>query len=391
MGKQVNFVEMVLGQAKTGREVVGTIAKLVPNNAEYKVTKVDLDEEVVEVTEVLPEDSDAVPEVVEISKKNANIAHYINNPNERPVPEATVKTVNGKSVLVLGDAEINCGQLEVAKILGGVKGNVLLLVKTDTDILALYRYEVQTDKFEVINQDFTVESANCTIIERDGVTLLANTLIVEQDVCDANGKATGEKVQKMMFHDLYQLDGYNLRALSETSEYYDEDEDEYYETESIPVIIPDTVSVIHQSDRTDLVIGTKYQVDDNDIVTKLEHPMIYLYRVNRAGQVCELIDTYEVASLSDTKVYLGGPNGNAPVVTVKEPGKITITTSRGRLVVDDSEVVRSLEGYNYFDGVYSYTDEDGNVGSKWYYSNKAREEVCFTSVETDRGTIFEIR
>ena len=44
MGKQVNFVEMVLGQAKTGREVVGTIAKLVPNNAEYKVTKVDLDE-----------------------------------------------------------------------------------------------------------------------------------------------------------------------------------------------------------------------------------------------------------------------------------------------------------------------------------------------------------
>lgn len=371
-----NVVTMVLDQAATGREVVGTVVTVVPDNKEFKVTAIDAEARALTLTEVLDEESDAVAETITLSEKNARIAHYVNNPNEKPVPEATLDDKNGKKVLVIEGNEISCGQLDVLKILDGVKGKVLLLVgsASNDEAVDLMSYEVQADKFETISSEFSLRDAEITAIRlADDVLLINDRLIVQKEEKDENGKVTG-KYDSLAYNELYQVseNGYIQKCSDEYGPEFPIIEDAY---------------VAKQADRRDLVIVSTKELDGDRIIDV--KPELTLYRINRAGEVCELVGSYEVTD-KKARVYLGGGTGSAPVITVKDQDKVLITTARGTLVVNEPEIVAALDGFNYFDGVYAYEDEDGNIGAQWYYSNKAREEVSFTSVDTDRGTLFEL-
>lgn len=392
--KNNNVVAMILDQAKTGREIVGAVVTLVPDNKQYKLTAYDAVEGTITVTEILDEDSEAVAEVVTLSDKNAHIGHYVCNPNEKPVPTVTVDDVNGKNWLVFEDGRrVNCGSIKVLKVLGGIKGTVLLLIESpgndeSTDIMA---YDVQTDEFRTVDYGFGLKKSETNLMRlAEDVTLVTDILIVDEDEKDADGNVTGT-YKKLMYSNLYQVNADGTLTNLTDGEYdeydYDEEDDEYDEDYDATFPIIESMSIVSQADRRDLVVVSTREVVDGKIADR-KSPVLYLYRVNRAGIVCEGVGEYEASA--DAKVYLGGAAGSAPVITVKDANKIQITTSRGTLVVDDPEVVEALKGFNYFDGVYGYEDEDGNTGAKWYYSNKAREEVCFTSVNTDRGTMFEV-
>lgn len=386
-----NCVEMILGQKKTGREVVGTILRLVPDNKEFKVTRIDEENETIEVTEVLPEDSEALPKVVIIGASNANVAHYVNNPNPKPVPDATLSTdAYGKSILTVGDTDINCGQLKVKKLLGGIKGKLLLLVEANANALDLMSYEVQTDTFETIKESFTVAEAETDLVNLGDVTLLSDVLItIQEEELEDGSKGTYKKVE---YSTIYQVsDGGYLTPIGDMYEpEYDEEYDEEDVTNLLDGYLIDSCYITRQSDRADLVLSASRKVDDNGRLVALDTPLVILYRINRANVVCEYVGSYSVAD-KDAKVYLGGSNGSAPVITVVDSKRRQITTSRGTLVVDDAKVLAALNGYNTFDGVYTYMDPEGRTGARWYYSNKDYQEVSFTSVETDRGTIFELK
>ncbi len=376
--KNANVVSMIMEQAKTGREVIGTTVSVVPDNKIYKVTAIDKTEGTVTVTEVLDEESEAVADVVVLSNKNARIAHYINNPNEKPVPDVKLSEQNGKCILTFEDGRaINCGQIKVLKVLGGVKGNVLLVTENagQDNVVDLMIYNVQNDKFEILESEFTVPSSDIRMISLSGgLNLLVDTLIRDVEEKDSNGNVIGT-YKELVFNNAYTVnDSYGVSL------------DEVYD--GFPLI--SNADVVEQAGRKDLVIVTT-AAETNGKLEALSNAQINLYRINSANEVCELVETYDVASV-DTKVYLGGASGTAPVITVRDDNKIYITTGHGTIVVDEPTIVTKManEGYNYFDGVYSYVDEDGNTGARWYYSNNKREEFSFTSVETDRGTLFNL-
>lgn len=372
-----SVVEMVVDQAKSGREVTGTVVSLVPDNKEFKVTSCDISEKVVTVTEVLPEDSEAVAEVVELTERNARIAHYINNPNERPVPNATLKDVNGKNILIIEDTEISCGRIQVLKVLGGIKGKVLLLTASENtkDIMA---YDVQGDEFTMVHENFAPMNSDVEFYRLDkDVLILRDTLIETVEEKDENGKVT-DTYKKLMYNNMYQVDvatGYPSEITL-----YDEDEEDYV---GFPLV--SKLAVVEQAGRRDLVVKSNKTCDGNGKISDSKGFMT-LYRINRDGYVCEKIASYEVTG----KVYLGGASNSSPVITIKAKDKVLITTNRGTLLIDDAEIIDAMKDFYYFDGVYSYEDENGYSGAKWFYSNKERKEICFTSVETDRGTLFEL-
>lgn len=376
--KNANVVSMIMEQAKTGREVIGTTVSVVPDNKIYKVTAIDKTEGTVTVTEVLDEESEAVADVVVLSNKNARIAHYINNPNEKPVPDVKLSEQNGKCILTFENGRtVNCGQIKVLKVLGGVKGNVLLVTENagQDNVVDLMIYNVQNDKFEILESEFTVPSSDIRMISLSGgLNLLVDTLIRDVEEKDSNGNVVGT-YKELVFNNAYTVnDSYGVSL------------DEVYD--GFPLI--SKADVVEQAGRKDLVIVTT-AAETNGKLEALSNAQINLYRINSANEVCELVETYDVASV-DAKVYLGGASGTAPVITVRDDNKVYITTGHGTIVVDEPAIVTKMadEGYNYFDGVYSYTDEDGNAGARWYYSNNKREEFSFTSVETDRGTLFNL-
>ena len=378
--KNANVVSMIMEQAKTGREVIGTTVSVVPDNKIYKVTAIDKTEGTVTVTEVLDEESEAVADVVVLSNKNARIAHYINNPNEKPVPDVKLSEQKGKNILTFEDGRtINCGQIKVLKVLGGVKGNVLLVTKNanQDDVVDLMVYNVQNDKFEILEDRFTVPSSDIRMISLSGgLNLLVDTLIRDVEEKDSNGNVVGT-YKELVFNNVYTVnDSYGVSL------------DEVYSESGFPLI--SNADVVEQAGRKDLVIVTTV-AEENGKLEALSNAQVNLYRINSANAICELVGTYDVSSV-DAKVYLGGASGSAPVITVRDKNKVFITTSHGTLIVDEPAIVTKMadEGYNYFDGVYSYTDEDGNAGARWYYSNNKREEFSFTSVETDRGTLFNL-
>ena len=382
-----SMVALVMDQAATGREVIGTVVTMVPDNKEYKVTAIDTTEKTVTVTEVLPEGSDAVADVVELSEKNAHIAHYVNNPNERPVPSVDVNTTNGKSTLVFEDGpEVSCGRIKVVSVLGTIKGTVLLITENvDSDkMIDIMAYDVQSDEFRMVHDNFSVADADIKFFRMaDDIVLVNERLIVTEEQKDENGNVV-DTYDVLKYNNLYQVrESGELHRIS-NGEVYDEDADEYVDID-FPIV--ESMKLVTQADRRDLVILSVSEDKNGKI--EATKPTLRLYRVDRSGNICNTVGAYVVNS-KNARVYLGGASGSAPVITIKDKDQVLITTARGTITVDEPKIVTAMNGFNYFDGVYAYEDEDGNTGAKWYFSNKAREEVIFTSVETDRGTLFNL-
>lgn len=380
-----NTVTMILDQAKKGREVIGTVVSVVPDNKLFEVTKVDKENKVLTLTEQLEEGSKETPETVVLTQKNAHIGHYVKNPNDRPVPDAILS--NG-AMIINNELTVNIGTLDIVRILGGVKGNVLLLIAaSDGKTLDLVAYNVQADKFETLVAAYCDKNYDVELYTFDAdCVYLRKTLIVDEEREDEDGNK--EVYKQLVCNQMSRVSvSYTSAVFVEESSKDDDDADDNDTIDnSFPLI--SNAYVIQQAGRRDLVIVSTRIIDDGEV--KDSTPRMILYRIDRSGAIREEIVSYDVTS-SDAKAYLSGPSSDTPVITIKDSDKVMITIGAETLTIRDAAVVAALEGYNYFDGAYSYTDPNtGSDGTVWFYSNTSRQEISFKSLVTDRGTLFEL-
>ena len=156
-----NIVEMLHGQIATGREGIGTQARMsMLFSPKATLTAIDDDGDFL-FQENLPEDSIAEPRVWKINESNAELAHYVRNPNNKPCVDAIVDE-NGQLILTMknGDEKpVFMGNIKLvpsSKAMS-VPGKVFVLVaEDDSDDLNrpavwkksnLYVYDVQDDEF----------------------------------------------------------------------------------------------------------------------------------------------------------------------------------------------------------------------------------------------------
>ena len=396
MAKQVNFYQMVMGQVVTGREVVGTKCQLkTADNAEYQVTKVNVTDGYIEITEILPEDvaDAAVAKVVKITEKNAIVVRYVMNPNPKPTPEAALKEENGKKYLVIGDNKVFLGKITAEKVVAGFTGEVILGVKNDKDekFMNLLRYDVQFDKFDA--ETFATVSKAAEVVVIDGKTYIIDNIIEDVPQFDADGKpvldANNNQVIKRRVVDValyeYRGKGYLRRLVTENGCNDDEyDEDDYYDSIIFEVPIK-SMRLIEQGQRKDIAIVTTDEVDSDGYLAESKQATITLLR---AGDYAK-VGTFYVND-PDAKIYLGGSFSKRPVVTVKDADQILIRDDHGLKVVDDIAVVAAMEGYNYFCATEVKKDEDDNNVVIFTYANVAMEVKSFKMTNTDRGLLFDI-
>ena len=154
-----NIVEMINGQIATGREVIGTQARMsVPFSPKATLTAIDDNGDFL-FQENLPEDSPAEPRVWHINADNAELAHYVRNPNNKPCNEAIVNE-NGQLILTMknGDEKpVFMGNIKLvpdSKAMS-IPGKVFVLAVAEDDPNRptvwkksnLYCYDVQNDEF----------------------------------------------------------------------------------------------------------------------------------------------------------------------------------------------------------------------------------------------------
>jgi len=394
--KNNNLVAMVLDQKRTGREVVGTEVVLTHDSKSFVVSGVDLANETITIKEVLPEDSVETPVEITLSSKNAHVAHYRRNPNERPIVKAVIKNDNGKKSLVVGDEveiEVFLGTLDVQQVVACTKGKVILTVKDNNDNLILKSYDVQDDTFsdvevypdyEKLSIPVDAEITSVRVNDETGETLVLVTNRIDKSYVDENGKpVAAEGVDQY----LLQVSGDGVVRYLVAGGSYD--------------YIFSSIEVAKFGSRQLLVTrceeGYEYNdVVDGSIAVTLEKPVILIndYDDVRSGWYGEDGSTSSVGVFAvdsvDAKVYFGGTPNDRPVITIVDKDSITISNRHGNVVVTDAKIVPVLANYNYFDGVYSHTDENGDTVVEWYFSNEKFEEKMLSVKETDRGTLMEL-
>lgn len=390
MAKKMTVVEMVLGQAATGREVIGTIVKVIPDSKEFKVTAIDAENKSLEITEVLDEEAEQEPKVIKLTEANAIVAHYVKNPNEKPAPEAELK--DGE--LIIGGNNINIGTLPLTSVIGGIKGAVLLAAepKSGRDKkIDLLGYIVQTDKFVTIIEDIAVDTKLYVL---DGTPILVSNVIETRDVLDDEGKVIGQAdyVERVEFNKIG-IDGDNISLYGiggYENEYYDEELDDYVTTTgsygnlNIPI---EQVRIVKQASKSDYVVVTTKDVDKNGNLIDGK-PILHLY----VAGTDKGVGTIEVKDKA-ARVYLGGAagRGDAPVVTVKSDSDFIIRTKYGYINVTDATVMAAMKDYNLFVGSSFEEDENSNKVTTFTYAKDDLSEVkSFEMAVTDRGATFKL-
>ncbi len=406
MLKKNGFVAMVKSQKATGREVIGTVARVIPDNEKYQIKAIDDEAGTITLEQILPEDSEDEPKVVTITEANQIVAHYVTNPNERPAPEAEIQDRNGKKTLVLepgtnAETPINMGSIKGLVVLGGIEGQVIFTVESDNeDKVNLMGYDVQTDSFyEITTESLLAEGVSFIAMDKDHTYIVEN-VVVDEEVLDDDGKpkkddagnVITEKVfKKASIFKIYvgRTDG-SVRAYLDSQDYepeYDEDEededDEYeYETETVSTELGAPIKsmrLVEQAGRRDVVVVTE----------SLEGEVRLNLYIDNGGSLGQRVGSFIVKS-TDAKVFLGGSNDRPPVVTVKDDDQVLIRTGKGLLVVDDAEVVEALRGYNLFAGKFSSKDEDDREVDTYFYANADLQVVIFKVTNSDRGNLFEL-
>lgn len=398
--KTTTIVNMITGQAATGREIVGLIAEnKVKDNKRYSVTAFDAEAGEITFSEILDEKAPegTVADVVKITAANAETMRYICNPNEKPVPEAEIAEENGKKILIIGEGnKVSLGTIEALRVVGGVKGEVIIAVKAiDETQVDLMKYEVQADKFS----DFmTGMSKDVEMVNIGDCAFIINNVIVDVPQVDKDGKPAldpnGDQIirQRCTGNKVVQYNGSVLGTLgtgeSHCDEDYDDYDEEYEDDENMNLAPIDSIRVVTQGTRKDLVVIVTKDVDDNGFLVDADEPtiMLYSYTDDRIGS---RVGTYSVEDAA-ARVYLGGSFKMAPVVTIKDKKKILIRDRYGLKVVDDQEVVEAMDGYNAFLGTeVSKDDEDRDVIT-FIYGNQDMDVKKFSMVNTDRGTLYSL-
>lgn len=402
--KTQTIVTMVKGQMATGREVIGLIAEnKVKDNVRYSLTKVDAEAGEFTFTEVLAEDDPdgKVADVVVITADNADTMRYIMNPNEKPVPEATIVEENGKKYLKINDTNIFLGTIDALAVVGGNKGEVFIAVPSKKeDRVDLMKYEVQTDKFSTFLQGVSVD---VKMVNLEDSTFIINNVIDEipqkdkdgNPILDANGDPVVKKRCASNTVLQYKDGGVVGRIGSDREDVYDEFEDNDYDDDyddyddCEDALVPvESIRIIQQGDRKDIAVVTKMTIDKDGYLIEDDEATIMLFTFN--GYVGNRVGTFFVKD-PEAKIYLGGSFNKPPIITVKDKNCILIRDRFGLKIIDDKEVVKEMEGFNYFLGTEVSKDEDDRDVVTFIYGNKGMEVKRFTMVSTDRGILFNMR
>lgn len=400
--KKNTIITMVAGQAATGRSVEGLIAEnKVKDNKRYSVTKFDAEAGEITFTEILADDvpEGTVADVIKINAENAETMRYIMNPNEKPVPEASIEEVNGKKVLVVGGNQISLGTIDALRVVGGVKGEVVIAVPGDEDgLVNLMKYEVQLDKFSDLMDGMSKDIQMVNIAD---TAFIINNVIIDVPQVDEDGNPildeNGDQVirQRCIGNKVLQYNGAVIGSLgtgvTDDDDYdYDYDDEDYEdeEEEEMNLAPIESIRIVEQGNRKDLVVVVTKDVDSEGYLVDADEPSIMLYAFN-GGYVGSRVGTFYVKDAA-AKVYLGGSFKRSPVVTVKDEGKILIRDRYGLKVIDDAAVVDAMEGYNAFLGTEVTKDDEDRDVVKFIYGNKDMKVKAFTMVNTDRGILYEV-
>lgn len=392
MAKRSNILTEVMGQAATGRKVIGTIIEnKILDNKKFEITEFSAESKTFTAQEIIPEgeEPERVPAVVTITEKNAEAFRYVVNPNEKPAPEAElIEDNNGKKILVIGDNKISCGTLPVTRVIGGVKGEVILATKATDGAMNLLRYIVQTDKFEPIGN---IVGENIEMVKLGDITLLVDNIIEKLPQVDKDGNPVMDSDGKQLVKDrcvsakvyTYRNGYLNIELGRDTDSYYEYDEDDKDDENDIAIVPIESIRLIEQGKRRDYAVVTTLDTDGDGYLTE-GTARVTLYQAYDDGTFGGRCGRYELND-KDAKIYLGGSFRKAPVVTITDKDRIIIRDAYGTKVVDDPEVVTEMNGFVYFCGtemdgddvVFTYADKDYNIKS-------------FRMERTDRGILFSI-
>jgi len=357
---------MLMGQVVTGREVIGTIATLVPDNKKYAVTEVK--DNAIVLTEVLPDDAaeDVVADVVEITEANAAIAHYEKNPNGRAVITDAVLS-DGK--LSFAKTEVSTGTLPLKKVLGAVEGFILFTANSDVAAdgqVTIYSYDIQNDEFSEVDDMIVPEDIEFKTIEGVGNFLIINdvrTVDIKNDDGDVVGQADV---------------AFDCRVLTVSGG------SKLYIEKCLELDCPvDDIRKVSQGDKDFTIIVTTKKTDENGYLVPAEKAMIRIYKYDILDKIATIFVDDPAA-----EVVIGG--AYSEVTTVFDGDTMLIKNSRGLVVVNDKAVVTEMAGYKYFCGVTGSKSDRGENITTWTYANDKREVKSFTQAMTDRGIIFKM-
>ena len=334
-------IEKLLATLATGRKIEGTIVvSKLDDGKQFAVTDADPKTKTVTVTEVLPEDApeDAEAKVIVITEAMEDSFSYQYNPNPKIVPAASVS----KGVLIVGDRSVRMGDLIATGVVATKENEVLLVTKTaEDDDLALYRYQVDEDKFIMVPNISQIGDLNAEII--DGMIILTNVITDEVVQKDKDGKdivdAAGNPVTKTVLVEnqigQWQENGYVawIDTESYTDDYDEFDEDSDGDRD---VILPiDTMEVVSYGDKKTLVAVSRKTLDEEG------------YLVDNDGAVLVYLIGVKTNKVHDKDVqtlFSGFPlytevAGDDPLVKITYDGR-----SIGWVIKTDKELVLSKRG-----------------------------------------------
>lgn len=144
----------------------------------------------------------------------------------------------------------------------------------------------------------------------------------------------------------------------------------------------ESVRMVEQAGRKDLVVVTKDTIDDDGYLTDEEQPTIRLFTMDGRK-----VGTYLVNSM-DAKVYLGGSTKSAPSVTVFDKDQIFVRADKyGMKILKDPKIVEALEGHTVYCG--KEYDEETKTAT-YYFGDEKQNVVGFSYRETDRGPVIKL-
>ena len=363
----VKFLEMLEGQLRAGRDIIGTFVAIAgqPNTreAQYTINSIVMDNGVLkEVTLVRGEEDEQ--ETVKVTEANQAIAHYRCNPNNRANLDMESISIDGDTLKWEAFGEefsTDLGQIDAKKVIAAFGGKIFLGVTVpQASVYGVIPYDVQIDTFGPIIGAVDKDAKFFLI----GDTAFVVSVTTEERKIDE--AADGTPITAPFVVDNRILIGNNNGFLTD----YDE----------IDTDLSIVSSIKGSEDGKAILFFSEKEIDDDGKILDLQRPVVDIFY---AG--CDvLIDTIAVdASIDDVEVFVGGSRDD--VITVKTPTELYIISNARTTRITDAAVLKELEGFNTFCRFDRICNEDGKTIAKVTYADKAYNTKVFTIEDTDRG------
>lgn len=365
------FLDMVNGQIRAAREVIGAALSIAGRDEEFKIAAFDLDKNGNLASVTVKANADTDDEmVIKITEKNQEIAHYGFNPNARVALDASKIGFDAAEKELFWEAngveyKTNIGSYVVKRILGAFAGKIYLVVDDPADATeqSVLIYDVQSDKFEGVLGFVSILAKMYTL--SDNECYIVNTVLESKKVDEA---ADGQPIMKVCCTktDVLRVDG---RGTGTSRVDLGED-----------LIISDIIR--SNDDRATLFIADKIFEGNKREVKNLEKALVLI-------ETCEydILVTAPTLTPDEISVFVGGKYND--IVTVKTPGSLQIEGANGTIVnTKDAAIVDGMDGFNIFCAQCKVFAEDGAMSTKLTYADAAYDNIKSLVVKaTDRGDV----